>query len=70
MEQQPAWYDGLCIYIHKPCVYAFGGMKLGVQVTIVMVHCTYIDAHKFSVYVCMCDGESVFLVCAMVYVSS
>lgn len=45
-------------------------MKLGVQVTIVMVHCTYIDAHKFSVYVCMCDGESVFLVCAMVYVSS
>ena len=40
MEQQPAWYDGLCIYIHEPCVYAFGGVKLGVQVTIVMVYCT------------------------------
>lgn len=51
MEQQPAWYDGLCIYIHEPCVYAFGDVRLGVQVTIVMVYCTYIDAHKLA---CMC----------------
>ena len=69
MEQQPAWYDGLCIYIHETCVYAFGGVKLGVQVTIVMVHCTYIDDPKLAC-VCVCDRESVFLVCAMVYVSS
>lgn len=55
MEQQPAWYGSLCIYIHEPCVYAFGGVKLGVQVTIVMVYCTYIDDHKLVMCACVTE---------------
>lgn len=56
MEQQPAWYDGLCVYIRVRCVCAFEGMRLGVWVMIVMVGCTYINEHEL---VCVKEKETV-----------